>query len=150
MEYFYCHFSYGEDILNSRSVVPHSFDIIYSDLRRRFCVEKYFYSERFISGAVPGFGQGGPQLLWSKVADIVKWSCVGRASHLRLGSRAFKLALEALMLKYAFSHVLETLFLSTLKTDKNSTSHCTSINLRYFYVLYPFFNLHEKVMPLIV
>ena len=56
------------------------------------------------------------------------------------------------MLKYAFSHILETLFHSFLrasskpKTDKNSTLHCTSINLRYFYILHPFFNIHEKVM----
>ena len=46
-----------------------------------------------------------------------------------------------LMLKYAFSHILETLFLSFLtptstpKTDKNRTLHCTSINLRYLYVI---------------
>ena len=48
-------------------------------------------------------------------------------------------ALEAfgfLMLKYAFSHILETPFLSCLKasltpkTDKISTLHCTSINFR--------------------
>ena len=39
---------------------------------------------------------------------------------------------------------------STPKTDKNKTLHCTSINLRYFYVIthfakiFAFFNLHEK------
>ena len=42
---------------------------------------------------------------------------------------------------YAFSYILETLFLSFLtpsltpKTDENRTLHCTSINLRYFYVI---------------
>ena len=82
-------------------------------------------------------------------------------------SATFKWALEAfgfLMFKYLFFQILETLFLSfftaisTPKTDKNSTLHtlhCTSINLRYFYVITPFTSLHflyihEKVMPLIV
>ena len=78
---------------------------------------------------------------------------------MQLGSRFHLRALETfgfLMLKYTFSHILETLFLSFLtvsstpKTDKNSTSYCTSINLRYFHILHPVFNLHEKVMPLIV
>ena len=54
-----------------------------------------------------------------------------------------------LMLKYAFFHILDTLFLSFLtpsstpKTDKNRTLHCTSINLRYLYVITHFAkNLH--------
>ena len=77
---------------------------------------------------------------------------------MQLGSRVHLRSLEAfefLMLKYTFFHILETLFLSFLtvsstpKTDKNSISHCTSINSRYFYVLHPVFNLCEKV-PLIV
>ena len=64
-------------------------------------------------------------------------------------------ALEAfgfLMLKYAFSHILETLFLSFLtsiltpKVDKNRALEFTSINLRHSYILHLFFNLHEKVM----
>ena len=66
------------------------------------------------SGAHPGFGQGGAQVLRPKVADIAKWSCASKASKLRPGSRACLRALEAfgfLMLKYAFSHILETLFL---------------------------------------
>ena len=87
-----------------------------------------------------------------KVANIAKWSHVRGASHLQPGSRACLRALEDfgfLMLKYVFSHILETLFLSFLtasstpKTDKNSI-------VRYFYTLHPFFNLHEKVMALIV
>ena len=57
---------------------------------------------------------------------------------------------------YAFLHILETPFLSFLTStstptaNKNRTLDCTSINLRYFYILHPFFNLHEKVIPLIV
>ena len=109
----------------------------------------------YTSDADPGFGQGGPQLLRPKVADITKRSCASEASNLQLGSRALKQALEAfgfLMLKYAFSHILETLFLSFLtsiltpKVDKNRTLEFTSINLRHSYILHLFFNLHEKVM----
>ena len=66
-----------------------------------------------------------------------------------------KWALEAfgfLMLKYAFSHILETLFLLFLtsiltpKVDKNRALDFTSINLRHSDMLHLFFNLHEKVM----
>ena len=107
------------------------------------------------TGADPGFGQGGPQLLRPKVGDIVKWSCASEASILQPGSRACLRALEAfgfLMLKYAFSHILETLFLLFLtsiltpKVDKNRALHFTSINLRHSDMLHLFFNLHEKVM----
>ena len=57
-----------------------------------------------------------------------------------------------LMLKYAYK-TLFLLFLtasSTPKTDKNSTLHYASINLRYFYVItyfeiYIFLYLYEKV-----
>ena len=67
------------------------------------------------AGADPGFGQGGgAQVLRPKVADVAKRSCASEASNLRPGSRARLRALEAfgfLMLKYAFSHILETLFL---------------------------------------
>ena len=58
--------------------------------------------------------KGGPQLLRLKVADIVKRSRASEASNLWPGSRAHLRTLEAfglLMLKYAFSHILETLFL---------------------------------------
>ena len=77
------------------------------------------------------------------------------ASILWLGSRARLRALEAfgfLMLKYAFSHILETLFLLFLtfiltpKVDKNRALDFTSINLRHSDMLHLFFNLHEKVM----
>ena len=91
----------------------------------------------------PGFGQGGPQLLRPKVADIVKRSHMSEASILRFGF---------LMLKYAFSHILETLFLLFLtsiltpKVDKNRALDLTSINLRHSDMLHLFFNLHEKVM----
>ena len=90
---------------------------------------------------------GGPQLLRPKIADV--------ASNLWPGSRARLRALEAfgfLMLKYAFSHILETLFLSFLTSiltpnvDKNRALEFTSINLRHSYILHLFFNLHEKVM----
>ena len=58
--------------------------------------------------------KGGPQGLRPKVVDVAKRSCVSKASNLQLGSRARLRALEAfgfLMLKYAFSHILETLSL---------------------------------------
>ena len=63
------------------------------------------------------------------------------------GKRAICRVQEAfgvLMLKYAFSHILETLFLYFLKSisipkvDKNRTLDCTSINLRHSYILYLF------------
>ena len=82
------------------------------------------------TGADPGFGQGGAQLLRPKVADVVKQSSVFEMSNLWPGSRALKQALEAfgfLMLKYAFSHILEALFLRfytsilTSEVDKNGT-----------------------------
>ena len=56
----------------------------------------------------------GAQVLRLKVANVVKQSCASEASNLQPGSRACLRALEAfgfLMLKYAFSHILETLFL---------------------------------------
>ena len=77
------------------------------------------------------------------------------ASILWPGSRARLRALEAfgfLMLKYAFSHILETLFplfltsILTPKVDKNRALDFTSINLRHSDMLHLFFNLHEKVM----
>ena len=107
------------------------------------------------AGADPGFGQGGPQLLRPKVADIAKRSHPSEVSILPPGSRACLRALEAfgfLMLKYAFSHILETLFLLFLtsiltpKVDKNRALDFTSINLRHSDMLHLFFNLHEKVM----
>ena len=118
-----------------------------------------FTRQKFLilgTGAGPGFGQGGgPQLLRPKVADIAKRSRASEASILRPGSRARLRALEAfgfLMLKYAFSHILETLFLLFLtsiltpKVDKNRALDFTSINLRHSDMLHLFFNLHEKVM----
>ena len=101
------------------------------------------------------WSRGGLQLLRPKVADVAKQSHVSEVSNLQPGSRARLRALEAfgfLMLKYAFSHILETLFLSFLtsiltpKVDKNRTLEFTSINLRHSYILHLFFNLHEKVM----
>ena len=101
------------------------------------------------------WSRGGPQLLRPKVADIAKRSRASEVSILRPGSRARLRALEAfgfLMLKYAFSHILETLFLLFLtsiltpKVDKNRALDFTSINLRHSDMLHLFFNLHEKVM----
>ena len=99
--------------------------------------------------------KGGAQLLRPKVADIAKQSRASKASILRPGARARLRALEAfgfLMLKYAFSHILETLFLLFLtsiltpKVDKNRGLDFTSINLRHSDMPHLFFNLHEKVM----
>ena len=99
------------------------------------------------AGADPGFGQGG---------DPASESCRhSEASNLQPGSRACLRVLETfgfLMLKYAFSHILETLFLLFLtsiltpKDDENRALEFTSINLRHSYILHLFFNLHEKVM----
>ena len=56
---------------------------------------------------------------------------------------------------YAFSHILETLFLSFLtsiltpKFDTNRALEFTSINLRHSYKLHLFFNLHETEMLLL-
>ena len=100
-------------------------------------------------GADPGFGQGG-----TPASEAESCRC-SEASNLQLGSRARLRALEAfgfLMLKYAFSHILETLFLSFLtsiltpKVDKNRALEFTSIHLRHSYILHLFSNLHEKVM----
>ena len=99
--------------------------------------------------------KGGPQLLRPKVADVVKWSHASKVSNLQPGSRAHLRALEAfgfLVLKYAFSRILETLFFSflifilTTNVDKNRALEFTSINLRHSYILHLFFNLHEKVI----
>ena len=101
------------------------------------------------------WSRGGPQLQRPKVADVAKRSRTSKASNMWPGSRARLRALEAfgfLMFKYAFSHILETLFLSFLtsiltpKVDKNRALELTSINLRHSYILHLFFNLHEKVM----
>ena len=107
------------------------------------------------AGADPGFGQGGGP---ASEAESCRRSEAWRASEasiLQPGSRARLRALEAfgfLMLKYAFSHILETLFLLFLtsiltpKVDKNRALDFTSINLRHSDMLHLFFNLHEKVM----
>ena len=58
--------------------------------------------------------KGRAQVLRQKVTDVAKWSHVSKVSNLGPGSRACLRALEAfgfLILKYAFSHILETLFL---------------------------------------
>ena len=68
----------------------------------------------FLQVRIQDLVKGGPQVLSPKVADVAKWSRASEASNLRRGSRARLRALEAfgfLMLKYAFSHILETPFL---------------------------------------
>ena len=50
---------------------------------------------RMSTGADPGFGQGGAQVLRPKVADVVNQSCASKMSNLRPGSRARLRALEA-------------------------------------------------------
>ena len=58
--------------------------------------------------------KGGSQLVRLNIADIVQHSHVREASYLWLGSRDHLRTLEAfgfLMLKYAFSHILNTLSL---------------------------------------
>ena len=117
-------------------------------LQRYFSVWLYLCFQVQIQDLV----KGGAQLLRPKVADIVKQSCMNEVSNLWLGSRAALEAFGFLMLKYAFSHILETLYLSFLtsiltpKVDKNRALEFTSINLRHSYILHLFFNLHEKVM----
>ena len=46
-------------------------------------------------GADPEFGQGGPQLLRPKVANVSEWSRASEVSYLWLGSRAHLRALKA-------------------------------------------------------
>ena len=81
------------------------------------CAKMYFFSVktlRALQVRIQDLVKGGPQLLRLKVANIVKRSCASEVSKLRLGSRARLRTLEAfgfLMLKYAFSHILETHFL---------------------------------------
>ena len=60
------------------------------------------------------WSSGGAQFPRPKVADVAEWSCTSKANYLQSGSRAHLRTLEAfgfLMLKYAFSHILETFFL---------------------------------------
>ena len=103
----------------------------------------------------PGFGQGGAPASETESCRHSEAESRERSKHSAAGSRARLRALEAfgfLMLKYAFSHILETLFLLFLtsiltpKVDKNRALDFTSINLRHSDMLHLFFNLHEKVM----
>ena len=82
---------------------------------------------------------------------------LSEVSYLQLGSRACLRALEAfgfLMLKYAFSSILETLFLSflisssTTKAYKNSALHYIFHEFEIFlcyYTLCKFVNLYNKL-----
>ena len=91
----------------------------------------------------------GVQLLRPNVADVAQQSHASRATNLWLVSRACLRTLEAfgfLMLKYAFSHILETLFLShfgqLVQHQKLiQIAHCTVLQSiwEYFYILHPFF-----------
>ena len=128
-----------------------------SCIRHKIVMHKYSLqnSEDILQVRIQDLVKGGSQLLRLKVAYVAKQSCAGEVSNLWPGSRACLRALEAfgfLMLKYAFSHILETLFLSFLTSiltpnvDKNRALEFTSINLRHSYILHLFFNLHEKVI----
>ena len=80
----------------------------------RYLRESWDVSSGTIQVRIQDLVKGGPQALRLKVADVAKRSRTSGASNLRLGSRAPLRALEDfgfLMLKYAFSHILETLFL---------------------------------------
>ena len=72
-------------------------------------------------------------------AESCKWSELLAAGVQGLLKRTGRFGF--LMLKYAFSHILQTFFIlfltasSTLKTDKSSTLHYTLINFRNFYVI---------------
>ena len=101
------------------------------------------------TGADPGFGQGG-----GTPATETESCRHSEVSNLRLGSRARLTALETfgfLMPKYAFSHILEALFLLfltsilTSKVDQNRTLDCTSINLRHSYIPYLFLIFIKKL-----
>ena len=108
-----------------------------------------------ITGADPGFGQGGAPASEAESCRRSEAELHERSEQSAAGVQGQLKGMEAfgfLMLKYAFSHILETLFLSFLtsiltpKVDKNRTLEFTSINLRHSYILHLFFNLHEKVM----
>ena len=51
---------------------------------RQVCMAKtqctWCMREKYASGADPGFGQRGPQVLRPKVADVAKQSCASEAS----------------------------------------------------------------------
>ena len=107
------------------------------------------------AGADPGFGQGGAPASEAESCRHSKAESHERSEHSAAGVQGPLKGLEAfgfLMLKYAFSHILETLFLLFLtsiltpKVDKNRALDFTSINLRHSDMLHLFFNLHEKVM----
>ena len=74
---------------------------------------------------------------------------MSEVSNLGPWSRALE-AFGFLMLKYAFSHILETLFLSffisilTINVDKNRALEFTSINLRTFLIYYTYFLIFMK------
>ena len=96
------------------------------------------------AGVDPGFSRRGPSFGGPKVANIIvaKRSCTSEASYMQPGSRDQLRALEALtfsVFKYSFFHILETLFLSFLTLVEYQKLiklvHCSSINLRYFYVV---------------
>ena len=68
----------------------------------------------FVQVRIQDLVKGGPQVLRPKVADVAKRSRASEASNLQPGSRDHLRALEAfgfLIFKYAFSHILGTLFL---------------------------------------
>ena len=98
-------------------------------------------SQRILTGADPGFGQGVPQTLRPKVAEQ---SYMSEGSYLWLGSRASLRALEVSGFNAQICiipHSRDSLSLIFViyfntKTDKNRMLDCTSNNLRYSYLLH--------------
>ena len=83
----------------------------YSGFHRIF--EQFGKKYSDLSGADPGFGQGGAQLPRPKVADRAERSSANKAIYLWPGSRAHLRALEAfgfLNAQICILHILETKF----------------------------------------
>ena len=76
----------------------------------------------------------GGQLLRLKVANVAEWHCASEVSYLQPGSRVLNWALEvfgALMLKYEFCHIRETLFLPFLISTSTPKAETSTFNLHW-------------------
>ena len=56
-------------------------------------------------------------------SNVAEWSCASKASYLQPARLRALEAFEFLMLKYAFSHILETLFLSFLTSTSRAKTY---------------------------
>ena len=92
-------------------------------------------------GSGPGF-VGGGQLLRPQFVDVAKQSYASMVNQGSLkGPGSFWVFnAQICILSHSKDSFLTSSFMP--KADKNSTLHCTSINLRYVYVITPFANLH--------